>query len=66
MAITILTRHRASIQALADILRSRYVVIATKPAHRLQIRPIVHKAPLQLHPGSCSSAGMQRETDTYA
>ena len=30
------------VQALADISRSRYVVIATKPVHRLQIRPIVH------------------------
>jgi len=29
------------VQALADILRSGYVVIATKPVHRLQIRPIV-------------------------
>jgi len=26
----------------ADISRSRYVVIATKPVHRLQIRPTVH------------------------
>jgi len=30
------------VQALADILRSGYVVIATKPVHRLKIRPIVH------------------------
>jgi len=30
------------VQALADILRSAYVVIATKPVHRLQIRPITH------------------------
>jgi len=31
------------VQALADISRSAlYVVIATKPVHRLQIRPIVH------------------------
>jgi len=30
------------VQAFADISRSRYVVIATKPVHRLQIRPIVH------------------------
>jgi len=28
------------LQALADILRSRYVVIATKTVHRLQIRPL--------------------------
>jgi len=27
---------------LANISRSRYVAIATQPAHRLQIRPIVH------------------------
>ena len=30
------------LQALADISRSRYVVIATKPVHRLQIRQTVH------------------------
>ena len=32
------------VQSLADISRSRYVVIATKflPVHRLRIRPIVH------------------------
>jgi len=30
------------VQALADISCSGYVVIATKPVHRLQIRPIVH------------------------
>ena len=30
------------VQALADILRSGYVVIATKPVHQLQMRPIVH------------------------
>jgi len=29
-------------QALADTSRSRYVVIVTKPVHRLQIRQIVH------------------------
>jgi len=29
-------------RALADISRSRSVVTATKPVHRLQIRPIVH------------------------
>jgi len=44
-----------------------YVVIATKPVHRLQIRPIVHNYdPLpfpSLHPGPCSSVGMQRGTD---
>jgi len=30
------------VQALADISRSRYVVIATKPVHRLKIHPMVH------------------------
>jgi len=30
------------VQALADISRSGYVVIATKSVHRLQIDPIVH------------------------
>jgi len=30
------------VQTLADISRSHYVVIATKPMHELQIRPVVH------------------------
>jgi len=30
------------VQALADILRLRYVLMATKPVHRVQIRPMVH------------------------
>jgi len=30
------------VQALADVLRSRYVIIATKPVHGLQIRPTSH------------------------
>jgi len=30
------------VQALADILHSGYVVVATKPVHRSQIRPLVH------------------------
>jgi len=30
------------VQTLADISRSRYVVTATKPVHRLQIRQILH------------------------
>jgi len=56
------------VQALADISRSGYVVIATKPVHRLQICPIVHdkRAPAtipHLHPGPCSSVGMRRGTD---
>jgi len=55
----------------------RCVVIATKPVHRLQIRPIVHnhrRHPIitynysltitpNLHPGPCSSVGMRRGTD---
>jgi len=51
------------VQALADISRSSYVVTATQPMHRLQIRPIVHKSAQldstpyhspKLHPGPCS------------
>ena len=40
------------VQALADIPRSGYVVIATKPVHRLQIRPIVYNygGPLTIPP----------------
>jgi len=44
-------------------------IIATKPVHRLQIRPIVHNqsAPRtispNLHPGPCSSVRMRRGTD---
>ena len=34
--------ERVGLQALVVISRSRYVVIATKPVHRLQIRPTVH------------------------
>jgi len=30
------------VQALANISRSRFVVITTQPVHRLQIHPIVH------------------------
>jgi len=44
--VTSTTRHRATaihhIQAFAGISRSGYVVIATKPVHRLQILPTVH------------------------
>ena len=50
-------------------LTYEYVVIATKPVHRVQIRPIVHNwrapAPLpfpKLHLGPCSSVGMWRGT----
>ena len=58
------------VQALADISRSRYVVTATKPVRRLQIRPIVHKyvAPLpfpKLHPGPCSSVGTRPRTGRH-
>jgi len=47
------------VQALADIWRSGYVVIATKPVHRLQIRPIVNNwgtsyHSSKLHPGPYS------------
>ena len=30
------------VKALADISRSRYFAIATKPVHQLLIRPILH------------------------
>ena len=45
-----------------------YVVIATTPVHRLQIRPTLHnyRAPHhspKLHPGPSSSMGMRRQTD---
>jgi len=36
-------------------------VIATKPVHRLQIRPTVPK----LHPGPCSGVGIRRGTDRH-
>jgi len=43
-------------RALADISRSRYVVIATKTVHQLQIRPMMHNQghpyhSLKSHPG---------------
>jgi len=46
----------------------RYVVIATKPLHRLQIRRTVHNYRAlptipKLRPGPCSSVGMRRGTD---
>jgi len=83
--VTILSENQAqSAQALADISHlvlyafATYsnkhiyacVVITTKPVHRLQIRPIVHKqrAPLpfpNLHPGPCSSVRMRRGTDRH-
>jgi len=48
----------------------RYVVIATKPVHLLQIRRIMHnyRVPLpfpRLHPGPCNSVGMRRGTDRH-
>ena len=47
-----------------------YVAIATKPAHRLQICPIMHNYTFsyhspKLHPGTYSSMGMQRGTDRH-
>jgi len=30
------------VQVLADVSRSGYVVIATQPVHRLQLRPTMH------------------------
>jgi len=58
------------VQAFADISCSRYVVIATKPMHRLQTAqycatrgPTLHSA--KLNPGPCSSVGMRRRTDTH-
>jgi len=41
----------------------RYVVIATKPVHKLQIRPTLHNYSPKLHLGPCSSVGMWQETD---
>jgi len=63
------TRHGASTEYSLTVRIQRYVVIATKPVHWLQIRPIVHNlgAPLTIPPNYiwlCSSAGMQRRTDT--
>jgi len=43
-----------------------YVVIATKPLHRLQIRPTVYNVPFpKLHPGPCSTVEMRRGTETH-
>ena len=58
---------------LANILRSRYVAIATQPVHRLQIRPIVHNQgespPFpQVTSGfvqQCRHAAADRHTDTH-
>jgi len=58
------------VQAVADVSHSGCVVIATKPVHGLQIRPIVHNweasptIPPKLHPGPCSNVGVVRGTDT--
>jgi len=51
------------VQALADVLRSSCVVIATKPVHKLQICPTVHNLghPLPLHAGPCSSVARDRQ-----
>ena len=54
---------------IANISRLRYDAIATRPVHRLQIRPIVHNYtghPLllpQVTSGPCNSVGMQPLTD---
>ena len=61
------------VQALADFRVRRYVVIATKPVHRLQIRPIMHnyRAPPsipQLTSGSvqsCGNAAKDRQTHRH-
>jgi len=57
------------VQALADISRSGYAVIARKPMHRLQTRPVTQLEATayhfpKLHPGPCSSVGMRRGADT--
>jgi len=56
--IMILTRHKAS-TSICWHFEFAYVVIATKPVHRLQIHPILlnYRAPQpfpKLHPGPCS------------
>jgi len=55
------------VQPLADILRSGYVVIATKPVPQLQICTTrghpYHCS--KLHPGPRSSVGMWRGTDRH-
>jgi len=56
---------------LLTFLIRHYVVIATKPMHQVQICQIVHNhrapptIPPNLHPGPCSSVGMQRWTDRH-
>jgi len=40
--IAFLTRHTASRKHSLSFRVRRYVVMAMKPEHRLQIRPIVH------------------------
>jgi len=63
------------VQALANISRSRYVVIATKSMHLLQIHPIVHKAPATVPPSyiwvravvwECGEGQTQRQTHRRA
>ena len=65
-------RQRA--QPLADILHSRYVITATQPVHRLQIRPIVqnYAAPPAILPSyiwlravvrACGRGQTDRQTD---
>jgi len=64
-------RRRASTEHSPTFRVRRYVVIATKPVHRLHIDPpnsaqlegiLYHST--KLHPGPCSSMGKRRGTDT--
>jgi len=66
---TIHNQAQSVYRALAGISRSRYIVIATKSVHRLQICPIVHNQehslPFpKLHPGPCSTVGECSEGQT--
>ena len=66
----VLTRHMSEYKHLLTFVVRRYVVIATKPAHRLQIIPIVHnyrEASPTIYPSyirvrAVYSAGMRRLT----
>ena len=70
------TRHRASWQHSLTFCVWRYVVVATKPVHRLQIRQIVHnqRAPRTIPPSyirvhavvwECGEGQTDRQTDTH-
>jgi len=77
-AMTAMTQFKPieRVQALADISRSGYIVIATNPVHRLQIRPIVHNqraSPLIIPPTCirvrvqyCVNAARDRQTHRLA